>query len=224
MLALAATPCFGQQTLLDDDFENNKNGWRLQQDSNFRVAIEDGVLRLEKFEKNFTSRGCLWYNKVIPGLNTLKDFSIKVYAKFVSGGDVADVIDLQWGANNRTEYGQMVGDLYQLTFLLRSKLRLEHFNRRWTTVADEELPNEWKADFDPKRLNKYEVEQKDSTLVFRVNDQEMLRESYKPIAGSSIGFQQCLKSAWEIDRIVIRQEVVNRTAAPDVVKTTRLVY
>lgn len=220
ILALGATPSFGQQTLLDEDFEDNKNDWCLQQDSNFRVAIENGVLHLEKFEKNFTSRGCLWYNKTIPGLNTQKNFTLTVYARFLRGGDVADMLDLQWGGCNQKEAGRLTASLNQLTFLFKGRVWLEHFDRRWTNRVDEDVASEKMAGFQPTQRNKFEIEQKDSLVIFRVNDKELFRQTYRPVAGNGIGMQQCLKSAWEIDRIVIRQDLANRTAAPDVVKVS----
>lgn len=208
---------FGQQPLFEDDFNDNKNGWRLQSDSNFLVEIKNGALHLEKFEKNFTSRGCLWYNKPVPGLNTLADFSITLYARFLHGDDVADVLDLQWGESQQRTEGRVASSLYQLTFLLKGEIRLERFKPGWTTVARERLPSEWNATFDPKQLNKYELLQQDSVVSLRINDREVFKQAYSPIAGSSIGIQQCLKSAWEIDKIVIRQGVAAQRPSPEVV-------
>ncbi|GAA4741176.1 hypothetical protein [Flavisolibacter ginsenosidimutans] len=212
------TSVFSQKILLEDDFNDNRNGWRLQHDSSFFVDIKDGVLHIEKFEKNFISRGCLWYNKIIPGLNTLNNFSITLYAKFLHGDDVADVIDLQWGENQRMADGRVASSLYQLTLMLRSKVKLELFNLKWTYITEEELPSEWMTTFNPRQLNKYELVQKDSILTFRINDQEVLKQLYTPIAGNSIGIQQCLKAAWEIDKIVIRQDIATPKPAPEVVK------
>ena len=64
--------------LLKEDFKNNKNKWRVQNDSDFIVYVKKGKLHLEKLYKNFDRRGCLWYYKSIPGFNTLNNFHIRV--------------------------------------------------------------------------------------------------------------------------------------------------
>lgn len=216
LLSLTAT---AQNLLFEDDFANNKNGWAVQEDANFRVAIENNVLHLEKFEKNFTSRGCLWYNKTIPRFNTLNNFSIILYAKYLSGGDLAEMIDLQWGECSRTENGRLVSCLNQLTFLFTERVSLERFEQKWTNRVTEYVSSDAIACFDPKQLNKYEVEQRDGFVVFRLNDKEVFRQRYTPVAGNSIGFQQCLKSAWEIDKIVIHQQPTLQATSPYVVNT-----
>jgi Secretion system C-terminal sorting domain len=196
------------ETLLEDDFKKNKNAWKLQKDANFLVDINNGVLHLEKFEKNFTSRGCLWYNKTIPGLNTLKDFSITMYARFVSGGDIFDMIDLQWGARDKTDVtgGRKKDSLYQLSFLLKGEVKLDYFNYKWSYYVRKNIKTILDSDeFKAGSFNKYELMQKDGFVIFSVNDKELLKQLYDPIPGNSIGFQQCLKSAWEIDKIIIRQ-------------------
>jgi hypothetical protein len=203
----ASVFCQGK-ILLEDDFRNNKNAWRLQKDSNFLVNIKHGVLHLEKFEKNFTSRGCLWYNKTVQGLNTLNDFSITFYARFVSGGDIFDMIDLQWGMRKEgpAAAGRRNDNLYQLSFLLKGEVKLDYFNSNWNYYVRKDV----KAILDGREFksgtfNKYELVQKDGFVTFSVNDKELLKQLANPIAGNSIGFQQCLKSAWEIDKIIVRQ-------------------
>lgn len=220
VLGSLPTACFGQQTLLDDDFENNKNGWRQRHDSNFRVAVENGVLHLEKFGKNFISRGCLWYNKTIPGLNTLNDFSITFYASFVSGGDIFDAMDIQWGESMRRENDRIVSGLYQLMFMHRGEVKLDHFNRSWTYFVRKNIKTLLGEGFNPKESNKYELIQKDSFLIFRINGKEVMNQHYSPVAGNSIGFQQCLKSAWEIDKIIVRQEAFVASEKPRTVFDT----
>jgi hypothetical protein len=209
LLNAFAIPAFSQKKVFEDDFKNNKHGWRLQHDSNFLVDINNGVLHIEKFEKNFTSRGCLWYTKAIPGFNTLHDFSITLYARFISGGDIFDMMDFQWGEGGKTINGKLSANLYQLSFLLKGEVKLDYFHKNWTYFVRKNINALLGSLFDPKRINKYGLVQKDSFLIFSINDKEVLRQYGNPVAGNSIGFQQCLKSAWEIDKIVIRQSEKN---------------
>ena len=210
-----------QKKIFDEDFKNNKNGWRLRNDSNFVVDIRNGMLHIEKLQKNFVSRGCLWYNKQIPGLDTRNDFSLVLYAKFLSGDD-GNQIDFQWGnrltpvvpgkpkpANN---------NLYQLNFKITGELRFEYFDNNWTFFVWKEFPELLGEGFDPKAINKYEIIQKDSLVIFKINDKEVWKHAYEPIAGNSIGFQQCLKTAWEIDRIIIRQDKKGNNVSTDTAK------
>lgn len=196
LLQFLSIDTFGQKKLLEDNFKNNKNEWKLRNDSNFLVEINDGVLHIEKREKNFISRGCLWYSRNIPGLNTQKDFSVTFWAKYISGGDIFDMIDFQWGESGKSVNGKLSSNLYQLSFHLKGEVKLDYFNRNWTYFVRKKIDPLQDKGFDPKRLNKYELEQRDSFVIFRVNDKEVLKQFYQPIAGSSIGIQQCLKAAW----------------------------
>lgn len=209
------TPAYSQKIILKDDFKNNKNGWKLQHDSSFRVDIKNGVLHVEKFKKNFISRGCLWYQKSIPGFNTQNDFSMTIYAKFLSGGDIIDMIDFQWGQREKVVKGKLSSRLYQLSFMMNGEVKLDYFDKGWTYFVRKKIKTLLGNEFDPKRINKYELEQKDSFIVFKVNNQEVLRQFYHPVAGNSIGFQQCLKTAWEIDKIVVRQQPKKKAAIAD---------
>lgn len=207
---------FGQEKiLLRDDFKNNRRGWELQNDSNFLVSITDGVLHLEKLHKNFTSRGCLWYSKNIHRLNTLNNLSLTFYARFVSGGDIMDMIDFQWGDKGKVVNGRLNSNLYQLQFFIRGEVRLNYFNSNWNYFVRKNIKTLLGSEFNSNQFNKYEIIQKDGFIIFYINNKEVLKQLTKPIEGSSIGFQQCLKSAWEIDKIEIRQQASNKTITPD---------
>jgi multimeric flavodoxin WrbA len=217
------------KVLLSDNFNNNKNGWRLQSDSLFLVDINNGVLHIEKFKKNFDARGCLWYKKEIEGLNTLEDFSITIFAKFLSGGDIFDMIDVQWGTWDKV-ISSKTTSIYQLNFLLKGEVKLDYFNKQWNytlrTKTKEMLDrNLYRAG----QYNKYEIVQKDGFVVFKINDVQYFKQFANPISGNTIGFQGCLKSAWEIDKIIVKQfksktekqpEPVSAIAAVDSLKQT----
>jgi hypothetical protein len=198
-----------EKILLEDDFVDNKNKWSFRKNSDFVVDIRKGALYMEKLEKNFIRRGCLWYNKTIPQLNTLKDFSVTIYARFISGGDIFEMIDLQWGMRDQSKRvsGQVVKDnIYQLSLMLKGDVKLDYFNSKWNYFVRKNVQTILTANgFKPGYLNKYELLQKNGFVIFRVNDKELLKQATAPIPGNSIGFQQCMKSAWEIDKIIVRQ-------------------
>jgi hypothetical protein len=200
-------PLFSQdKVLLKDDFRNNKNKWELQKDTDFLVTINNGFLHLEKLQKNFDRRGCLWYSKAIPNLNTLRNFSITIYAKLLSSGDIFEMFDLQWGARDTSNHGNITDNLYQLSLTLKGYVKLEYFNSRWNFFVSKNPQTILKnIGYKPGDVNKYELVQKDGLVIFLVNDKELLRQLVEPIPGNSIGFQHCMKSAWELDKIIVRQ-------------------
>jgi hypothetical protein len=206
LLVCATLPLFSQdKTLLEDDFNNNKNKWKLQKDRDFLVDIRSGVFYMEKLDKNFDRRGCLWYNRPVPKLNTLNNFSVIVYAKLVSGGDIFEMFDLQWGVRDNTKK-EKKDHVYQLSLMLQGDVKLDYFNDKWNYFVRKNVKTTLRENgFKPGDFNKYELLQKDGFVIFLVNDKELLRQLTNPIPGNSIGFQQCLKSAWEIDKIIVRQ-------------------
>lgn len=229
ILIINAAALCQNKVLLSDNFDNNKNDWHLQSDSLFLVDINNGVLHIEKFKKNRDAIKCLWYKKEINGLNTLRDFSITIFAKFLSGGDIFDALDVQWGTWDKV-ISSKATSIYQLNFLLRGEVKLDYFNKDWNytlrTKAKEMLDrNLYRAG----EYNKYEIVQKDGFVVFKINDVQYFKQFANAISGNSIGFQGCLKSAWEIDKIIVKQfksktgeqpEPVSTIAAVDSLKQT----
>jgi hypothetical protein len=202
------------KVLLKDDFRNNKNHWQLEHDSSFLVTIKNGSLILQKFKKNYIDRGCLWYRKPIEGFNTLNNFSITLYAKFLSGGDIFDAIDLQWGNLEDNNRGGEAGGLYQLNLYYKGELALNYFDTSWTYFVKKQIKHSLDSlSFEPKKMNKYELVQLDGFVIFKINNVEIFKQLTPPIKGNSFGFQDCLKSAWEIDTILVKQlDVANKPA------------
>jgi hypothetical protein len=207
LLTSLTLPLFSQnKTLLKDDFNNNKNKWKLQNDTDFIVNISNGFLHLEKKYKNFDRRGCLWYNRTIPNFNTAKNFSITIYAKLVSGGDKFENFDVQWGYRNNSKKDRRSDSLYQLNLMLKGAVRLDYFNSKWNYYVQKDPQAILKeSNFNPGDVNKYELVHKDGLVTFLVNDKEILKQATNPIDGNSIGFQHCMKSAWEFDKIIVQQ-------------------
>ncbi len=219
LLILEVTAFAQENILLKEDFKNNKNKWHVQNDSDFIVYIKHGVLHLEKLYKNFDRRGCLWYYKNVPGFNTLNNFHIIIYAKYIVGGDGFDLFDIIWGDKGVLIQNRYNANIYQMNFLIsRGEVRLNHFNMRWDYPPNLNIKSLLSKEFDAHQINKYEVIQKDGFIYFLINDIELLKQSRKPIAGNNIGFQQCLKSTWEIDKIEIRQKDVIKLTNSDTLK------
>jgi hypothetical protein len=208
--------------LFQDDFNDNKNNWNLHNDSNFLVKIENGALHLQKYEKNFIKRGCLWLSQEIPGFNTSTDFSITFYAKMIRSDDLFNLIDFQWGFRNF--FGTNINgrdSMYQADFILDGRLHLNYFDKKWNYLYKIVLPDTTKkvANTTPivrnenyalpyrkDAFNKFEIIQKGDTCIIKVNDIEVLNKPIRKIYGNSIGIQQCLKSQWQMDKIIIRQD------------------
>jgi hypothetical protein len=205
-IAITGSPAIGQdKVLFSEDFKNNKNGWRVQKDSSFSVEITNGVLRMEKFITNKIDRNCLWYHREIKGLNTLQNFSITMVAKFVSGGDILEWLDLQWGTWDKDLRSEVTG-IYQLNFFLKGDVKLDYFNQGWNYSLRKQAKEMLDKNlFVPNQFNKYEIIQEDGFVIFKINDQLFFKQFASPIKGNAIGIQGCIKSVWEIDKIVVRQ-------------------
>ncbi len=206
-LLFLATLTYGQEKiLLNENFNNNKNGWDLRLSSKeFVVKIDKGVLHLEKLHKNFDNRGCLWYSKEINGFDASKDFSIKVDAKRISGGDFTDVLDIQWGVAAKGNINKKAM-LYQLNIFMNGAVRLDFFQTKWDNFSKVNIKKKLDAiGFNPKASNEYEVVQRGAFVLLNINHVEVYKQYIFPVEGKSIGFQHCLKGAWEIDKIVVAQ-------------------
>lgn len=163
-----------EKVLFKEDFKNNKNKWQIQNDSDFVVYIKKGVLHLEKLEKNFARRGCLWYNKIIPGFNTLNNFHITIYLKYLTGGENFDAIDFLWGDKAVLIKDRYNSNLYQLNFFPRGEVRLNYYDTKWDYPPNLNIKHLLSEDFDARNLNKYDLIQKDGFIYFMVNDIELL--------------------------------------------------
>jgi hypothetical protein len=214
--------CAQQSIIFEDDFNDNRNNWKLVSNSQFAVTIKDSALHIQKYEKNFISRGCLWLSKEIPGFNTSTDFSITFYAKMLSSDDLFSLIDFQWGFRN--DNGKNINgrdSLYQANFILDGRVDLDYFDKKWNYLYKTSLPDtavklpttsrivrrdNYPLPYQKDQFNKFEIIQKGDNCIIKVNDMEVLNKPIRRIYGNSIGIQHCLKSAWQMDRIVIRQD------------------
>ena len=217
LLSALTQPLFSQnKILLEDDFKNNRNKWKLRNDTDFVVNISNGFLHLEKKYKNYDRRGCLWYNRTIPNFNTAKNFSITIYAKLISGGDIFERFDVQWGYRDNSKINRTSDSLYQINLMLKGGLRLDYFNSKWNYNVHKNAQEILKGiNFNAANINKYEVVQKDGIVTFLVNDKELLKHATNTIAGNFIGFQHCMKSVWEFDKIIVQQQESIESIATD---------
>lgn len=185
------------QLTVVDNFDNNENNWKMINNKNFLVENENGVLHIEKFEKNRISNGCLWYSKSFEKLDTSKDFSISFDARFISYDDIYNAFDFQWGNMDSTSY--------QLSVSIDGKFKLKSFNRiaspqlRWTDIAENEKAGLIKLD----DFNHIQIIQIDGKCFILINKKVVLKTKIN-CSGKQIGFQECLKVAWELDNFKIR--------------------
>ena len=201
-----------QKVIYREHFRNNKNNWSLHHDKNFVVQIEKGELFVKKLQLNRESNGCLWYSSEIPGFEADRNFTITFLAKIISLEDELKAVDFQWGELTDSDtVAHKKFSLYQM-IIKPTDISLAKFNRSegWTyydRYANGHVGGgaEIGLLFKKNRYNKYEIQQKDGRLYFRFNDKLVYEREVTPIRGSEIGIQQCLKSAWKISKIVVRQ-------------------
>ncbi|MDD4970669.1 MAG: hypothetical protein PHT07_14680 [Paludibacter sp.] len=204
--------------IFNDTFDDNRNNWDLKEDyADFSVEISEGNLKIEKRSKNRIKNGCLWLNKPIANFSTAKDFSIIFSAKILSYDDVFNGIDFQWGAINNPNQKTK---LYQINLGVCGEIYLDYFENGWTYLSRKNLISEIKSN---KRINgveytnqpypakineynKYEIAQVGSSGIVYINNIKVYSEKIDVVEGNYIGIQQCLKSSWKIDYLIIKQK------------------
>lgn len=194
-----------EKIIFKENFKNNSNQWRIKDNKDFKVSIINGKLKLEKKFINFTNRGCQWQTQNIKGFNTERDFSISFKANYISGGDHTDMIDFQWG-NAITQGKGNSREIFQVDFDFKGKIRLAFFNNAWNYMVYKDISHILRnQNFDKTKSNTYELKQENERLIVKINNVIVLTHKINPIKGSHIGMQQCLKSVWEMDDLVIKQ-------------------
>jgi len=204
----------GHNQVFKETFSNNKNKWKIYHNNDFNVEIHKGKLYLEKFVKNRIRNGCLWYAKRIKYFDTSKDFSITFYAKVIDWDDVINCVDIQWGKiNDDRSKNRITNDsIYQMD-ISENGIRMSYFNNRtgwtyydWSYYLHFPGQQPFSTAFKRNKFNKYEIIQKNNSLTIKVNNKTVYLKTLDfLVKGSCIGFQQCLKSSWEIDKIIIKQ-------------------
>ena len=184
--------------VISDDFSDNSNNWKLVNSTEFKVNVDSGRLHIEKLKKNFDSRGCLWYRRNIEKFNTANDFSISFDASIVSSDDIFESIDFQWGNINESSF-------YQLMMSSDGVIKLDKFNvelqSRWSTVDSQRVQDL----LDKRKINHIRICQLGNRCIVYVNNREVLNTTIEIILGSDIGVQGCMKVAWNMDNLVIKQ-------------------
>lgn len=210
----------GKDIVFKDTFKDNRNNWSRQKDnSDFTVNISDGNLNIEKHTRNRIKNGCLWLNKSINNFSTAKDFSIIFSAKILSYDDVFNGIDLQWGTINLPDQKTK---LYQINLGVSGEIYLDYFENGngWTHLHRKNLISEIESNkiingveysnqpYPAKvnEYNKYEIAQLGDSCFVYINNIPVYSEKIKVIEGNNIGIQQCLKSSWKIDYLMIKQK------------------
>jgi hypothetical protein len=194
-----------EKIIFKESFKDNTNQWKIKDNKDFKVSILNGKLKLEKKFINFTNRGCQWQTQNIKGFNADKNFSIFFKANFISGGDHTDMIDFQWGNAITQEKGNS-REIFQVDFDFKGKIRLAFFNNAWNYMVYKDISTLLKnQNFDKTKSNTYEIQQENELLTVKINNTTVLTHKINPVKGSHVGIQQCLKSVWEIDDLIIKQ-------------------
>lgn len=199
---------YGQvQTVFKEDFENNTNEWLLVNDKEFLVALDSGKLTIQKNTNNRIMNGCLWYKKTIPNFSASKNFSISFEVKALSHEFDGWTFDFQWGKMQEQD-GQRIISLYQIDFCV-NKMRLGKFelSKGWKYYpwSNEVMGAESRFTVEQNKVSKYEIIQLDGFVLVKVNNNLVYKMAINPVIGSEIGFQQCLRSKWELDNLKIQQ-------------------
>lgn len=209
LLVIYGSISFAQKNVIfNDDFEGYKNEWQQIKNSEFIVKQDQGKLLFSKANNNRIINGCLWYKKTIPNFNTEQNFSIEFEAKSKSSEFKDYFFDIQWGKLQEFD-GVRKTAIYQIDFNA-DKVRLSRLVKpnNWQYFAwSDQLLDQSLSKFSMERnvSNKFEIIQQDGTLLIKINGILVYKLPIEVQNGSEIGFQNCLKSEWELDKITIKQ-------------------
>ena len=197
-----------QNIIFKDNFENYENDWKLIKTNEFIVRQEEGKLFISKANENKINNGCLWYKKTINGFNTEKSFTIEFDAKSINSEFAKVLFDFTWGRMQEFD-GVTKTLIYQLDFGI-NRVRLGKFQlgKGWKYYSwSDEIPNVSISEFNIERgvFNSFAIIQNENLLTVKINNAVVYQMTIEPQVGSEIGFQQCLKSEWELDNVVIKQ-------------------
>lgn len=198
--------CTEQKVIFRDNFRNNKHRWQLISDEEFYVEIANKAISFQKKTKNRINNYCLWYEKTIPKFNTARDFIISFEAEIISADDVSNGFDFQWGKKDEMNDSTRIKPVwFQLDFSL-DRIRLAKFNNGWeyyNQVYYKKADSLFQLKYGMKY--RYEIIQKDKIVSVKINDVIVYSKEIEPIAGQSIGVQQCLKGQWRMSKLRILQ-------------------
>lgn len=186
--------------VVKENFSNNRNNWQLIKDSNFYVGFAKGALHIEKLERNRINNGCMWYSKNFEEFDASRNFLISFDARFISYDDVFNGFDFQWGSRDSI--------LYHLAVDTDGWCILERFNNqvhprnRWTRI--DETFNTGLIRLNDN--NRVDIIYLNGECTIMINKKQVLQAKIK-CSGKQIGFQGCLKVAWEIDNLIIRSSL-----------------
>lgn len=111
--------------------------------------------------------------------------------------------------------------MYQADFIMEGRLHLNYFDKKWNYFHRVGLPDtsqkiasnmpitrsaEFAFPYKKNEFNKHEIIQNGDSIIIKVNDFQILHKPIRRIYGNKLGIQQCLKSAWVMDRIVVKQD------------------
>jgi len=205
---LAAT---GQKKVIfRDHFRDNRNHWATRQQNEFSVNIKRSAIWLEKKTKNRINNGCLWLTETIPNLKTEQDFSISFKAVLNSWDDVVNHFDIQWGSVKIDTAHRAQTQFFQLDFSA-DNVRLARYDgsakNPWTYSPSAPYPiiNGKPFRIHPGKMHRYTILQNNNILVVKIDNRVVYTLPIASVSGSSIGIQQCLKSNWRMNKLVIRQ-------------------
>lgn len=209
LLCFMSTSCAMNKNLFTEDFATNKNNWDLRDDAEFKLAIDSGTYHIAKKNKNFDSRGCLWLSKEIKNFNTAEDFELSFDISITKQDDIVNQIDFMWGSRNVTANTGDASQLYQV-IIAQKYTQLNHFgyqeNRKqvgW--IYGPKSSNLQQTNYTTNKWFTVKIIQRNHTLTVLINDRKVLKNTITPIAGNTIGIQNCLRNEWQIDNIKIKK-------------------
>ena len=190
LLFLSTNVAQGQlPVILNETFDDNKYGWFEGETGDYRVLLQAG-----KYLMDAPDGG--WMSYLAPYVEPKRDFSIEATFKQVDGKD-NNGIGFIWGFDGND-------GMNNFTFTTSGYYRI-YCSDKNLGVSDE-----WRETdlINPMRQeNKLKVEQKNSVLVFYINDKKVATTKSFPWHGKYVGFVTYTKMKLLIDDYIFKHDI-----------------
>jgi len=203
-LCCLQAPIYGQQTLLDENFSDNANGWQQFKAGNISLSISAGHYLIS----NKSSRDVVVEKAM--AIDPARDFQITCTLKQTSGPRKGR-FGLVWGMKDFDNFYAFSVSSSKFYNIYTSEER-DVFNIKNWTLSEPLKP---KGEY-----NTLEIKKKNDDVRFFINGQQVYYRAFDGFFGGKIGFLASPGVEIAVDRFHISQEEVPISVNPALVYST----
>jgi hypothetical protein len=173
-----------KENIFSDNFDDNRNEWKIVNENNFERSIKNGALYL----KSTTDKAKLLFKTA--EFSEYRDWQIEASIKYLSGKDLG-AHALIWGRGDDVDYG--------LYFTASGSWKISRYKdgyKDYNDYTDEPSMNK-------DGYNKYTIRKAGNSYIFFINGNKVYEMPYEAISGYQFGFQVNSYSEIAVDYVNI---------------------